>query len=205
LKKKQRKNLERPLTNEEEQLISKIADEHCGKTFGYFDRDDIWSEIWIICLNAIGEFNSDKGPLENFLRVTVKNRLTNEFKRVTKTIKSPCPKCPYYDPGKSPSDCKKFGDDRHLCDKWVFYQATVQRRNGLMTNAEDKDNRETPRSLVSEIENKEIIEMIKAAMDSDMLGDFINAAAGNTLPANRMKRMKLFIEEFLDKNNLNIN
>src|SRR5687767_13562075 len=97
------------------EIIDRIAEEHSGprKTFGYLNEDDLKNEIWAICLEKLKDFNEERGELEHFLRVLVKNRLVNRFKDITKSVRSPCPRCVYYDPDNSPSDCGKFGDDRH--------------------------------------------------------------------------------------------
>ena len=58
-------------------IIERISNEHCFKTFGYLKEEDLRNEIWIICLEKLSDFNYDRGELEHFLRVSVKNRLIN--------------------------------------------------------------------------------------------------------------------------------
>ena len=87
-------------------LISRIASEHSRKPFGYLTQQDMVSEIWAICLTAIKEFDISRGkPLEHFLRASVKNRLINRFKELTRSVRTPCLRCPYYKPEKAPNDC----------------------------------------------------------------------------------------------------
>src|SRR4051812_47077266 len=93
-------------------IIDRISREHSHKPFGYFAEDDLRNEIWVMCLNKLADFNTDRGQLEHFLRVSVKNALINKYKGVTKSIVCPCTRCPFFKPdalGENFKTCKKFG------------------------------------------------------------------------------------------------
>lgn len=98
-------------------IINRISHEHSHKTFGYLDENDLKNEIWIICLEKLKDFDPSRGYLEHFLRTSVKNRLVNRFKDITKSVRSPCPRCPFYR-HKEEVDCVKFTDNKHQCNKW---------------------------------------------------------------------------------------
>lgn len=62
---------------EKTQIIMKIAAEMAGRhTFPNYDRDDIEQEAFIIGLEALSRYDEAR-PLENFLRVHMRNRLSN--------------------------------------------------------------------------------------------------------------------------------
>ena len=67
----------------EEQVVettNKVINRYAHKfRFGYYDADDIKQEAFIIAMEALDRYDNDR-PLENFLAVHVKNRLSN-FKR----------------------------------------------------------------------------------------------------------------------------
>lgn len=61
-----------------------IIDKVCSSvsnnfSFGHFDSDDIYQESFIICAEIIDKYDGTR-PLENFLNVSLRNRLRN-FKR----------------------------------------------------------------------------------------------------------------------------
>ena len=60
--------------------INKVVNRYAHRfRFGYYDADDIKQEAFIIAMEALDRYDNDR-PLENFLAVHVKNRLSN-FKR----------------------------------------------------------------------------------------------------------------------------
>ena len=60
--------------------INKVVSRYANRfRFGYYDADDIKQEAFIIAMEALDRYDNDR-PLENFLAVHVKNRLSN-FKR----------------------------------------------------------------------------------------------------------------------------
>lgn len=66
------------LLNEARPIIEAIAErKRRTGAFAYFQGDDIAQEVWLICLRAVGEYDSTKGKLENYLARCVENRLKN--------------------------------------------------------------------------------------------------------------------------------
>jgi len=45
--------------------------------FAYYERDDVYQEVWGMCLEALGRYDISVGPIENFLVRHVSNRLKN--------------------------------------------------------------------------------------------------------------------------------
>jgi hypothetical protein len=181
-------------------IISKIADEHSHKTFGYLSKEDLVNEIWIICLERLKFFKKSKGKLEHFLRVSVKNRLINKFKKITKTVRSPCPRCKYYDKSCA-SNCAKFGDERQLCNKWTNYQLSINSRNSLLNPTEQKDNRSIGSNSLSFAITNEIRELVKDKIDKVFLPDFNILMDGGKISKNKLKKLKIEINKIIDDNN----
>lgn len=180
-------------------VIEQISLEHSHNTFGYLTQDDLKNEIWVICLDALEHYNKDRGPVENFLRASVKKRLINKFKNITKSVKSPCLRCPFYDPGNSPSDCSKFGHDRHLCKKWKNYQMSVESRNSLLNAMEQKFDRLTCDNASNIAMLNEVKVLIYQHIDQSMLHDFNQLLNNGTLPSRKLNRLKDAIKEIVDQ------
>lgn len=200
------------VTKETEEIINRIADSSSNNTFGYLDKGDLKGEIWVICLNALKDFKSDDGKnkLEHFLRVTVKNRLVNKFKDITKTVNSPCPKCPYYDPGQSVNDCGLFGELREDCDKWTAYQSTIKSRNALLNPTIEGVERKYLDNPINKLILDETKEKILEKLPNEFLTDFNTLLSGGALHKARQKKLqgaifKCFEKEDLERIMENIN
>src|SRR3990167_7640042 len=160
-------------------VIAKIAEEHCHRTFAYLDKDDLYQEIWTICLDKLDTFKIDTcknllldKQLEHYFRCIVSNRLVNKFKKVTKSVRNPCIKCPNYKP-KSKNQC---GADRGVesCIKKVrVYNLSVESRNSLlscldhMSSDNDYININT-RNVLGDIITKETIDDLYVRLDPEL-------------------------------------
>ena len=59
-------------------IIHKIAKSRKQKhKFSYFSSEDIYQEIYLLCLDALSRYKSENGELENYLNAHVTNRLKN--------------------------------------------------------------------------------------------------------------------------------
>lgn len=58
-------------------IIKKIAKQRSHYVFAYYTPEDIFQEIFIMCIEALPRYNSSKGSLENFLSSHVARRLKN--------------------------------------------------------------------------------------------------------------------------------
>ena len=58
--------------------INKIAKSRKQKhKFAYFSPEDIYQEIWILCLDALSRYKPECGEIEHYLNSHVTNRLKN--------------------------------------------------------------------------------------------------------------------------------
>ncbi len=59
-------------------IIDKLAKSRSSRgSFAYYQRDDIYQEIWCMCLEAMGRYDNTIGPIENYLVRHVTNRMKN--------------------------------------------------------------------------------------------------------------------------------
>lgn len=139
----------------------------------------------------LSEFDTTKNhQLEHFLRVTVKTRLINKFKDITKSVRSPCPRCVYYAPGQAPGDCKKFFEEKHNCKKWNNYTTSVHSRNCLLNPVEmvkEPVHKNTPEV---QLMAAEISEILRRELTGQLLVDFEEFMRGGPLPKNRLKALQ---------------
>lgn len=59
-------------------IIERLAKSRSVRgAFAYYEKDDIYQEIWCMCLEALNKYDSKIGPIENYLVVHVTNRIKN--------------------------------------------------------------------------------------------------------------------------------
>lgn len=59
-------------------IIERLAKSRSARgAFAYYENDDIYQEIWCMCLGALNKYDPKIGPIENYLVVHVTNRIKN--------------------------------------------------------------------------------------------------------------------------------
>lgn len=181
-------------------IIEKIANEHSrvdkNRPFGYLTKDDLKNEIWVICLEKLNDFDYSRGNLENFLRVTVHNRLVNKFKLITRSILKPCLKCPFNNPAKE-IHCEKFGEEKNLCDKWNKYITTTNSRNSLLNSQEEQIQQGHNESSIDKMSGEEIKQYILSKLPENYIRDFNEFSSNGKLSKKKIRKLKLEIQKIL--------
>lgn len=66
------------LINQATPIIEKIAKSRKTKDyFAYYTPEDIYQEVWLLCLEALPRYEKKLGELEHFLNKHISNRLKN--------------------------------------------------------------------------------------------------------------------------------
>lgn len=170
-------------------LIEKIAKEHCNKTFGYLDKNDLKNEIWVICLEKLHEYDPSRGVLEHFLRRAVKTRLINRYKDVTKPVRSPCTRCKFFNPLED-NFCGKFGKEYNNCRKYNNHRLSVESRNSLINSVEEYSETMTPYTTLDLISNKEMQASILEHLDESLHSDFRQMVTGGKISKRAQDRLR---------------
>lgn len=181
-------------------IIERISQEHCNKIFGYLDKNDLKNEIWQICLEKMSDFTPDRGELEHFLRVSVKNRLINRFKDIAKSVRSPCPRCIHYRPYNDIT-CAKFGEEKSNCSKWHNYQLSIKSRNSLLNVSEKQKDITTSENTLNKLAGEELKSIIEKELKPQFLYDFQQLISNGKLSKQKLKKLKKEILRILDKKN----
>ncbi len=163
-------------------ILDRIADRFAVKfRFGYHDVDDIKQQARLFALEALARYTENKGPLENFLSVHVRNRLIN-FKRDNyHRFQAPCLQCPFYDPErkKSINQCAEF-EDKMECDKWRQWILRNNSKRSIMAPATSENidylfsyESLEHSSVVDIVANKELLEYIDERLPVDLRNDYL--------------------------------
>lgn len=168
------------LTEEELNTILKVCKRIAKKyVFGSYTVEDIEQEAFIIACAALPAYNKDKGPLENFIQVHLKNRLFNfkrdNFFRPPQTICSLC-----------------GSNDPYACDKCSErYRKAISRRS-LLEAAEPKDEVSEYTHTIDNLEKmeyQELIDKINTNLPIEMRVDYLRLLDGAHI--NKQRRLEI--------------
>lgn len=66
------------ILNEANPIIERLAKARSAHgSFAYYETNDVYQEIWCMCLEALDRYNPKIGPIENYLTIHVTNRVKN--------------------------------------------------------------------------------------------------------------------------------
>lgn len=111
-----------------EKIIARSVHKHI---FGHFEHDDIAQEMRLVALEAYKGYHKDRGPLENYLARSIRNRIAVNLKRDNGFIvQTPCisHKCYFYD--KKNRDCRW---DKTKCLDWAEYEKVYESKCAINT------------------------------------------------------------------------
>ncbi len=165
--------------------LTRIADSVAHEfAFGSYTPDDIRQEAVAEGLEALPRYDPDR-PLENFLRVHIRNRLLNLIRKEFKRSDPPCRAC------HKGHRCQYAG--KGVCDK---YQAWAARNNAKATLARGAGEAGAAETAVSDgiaatAEFSELTARIDAQLPTALRADYLRILAGNHIP----KARRLKVEE----------
>lgn len=212
-KEKKTKDL-KGLTEEEvlkviEEIVYRLASKF---RFGFLDIDDLKQEARMIAWEGIDRWDG-KRSLKNFLWSHVHNRLFNFKRDKYQRIDKPCLKCPINQFDKKTKKCLKYSED-YLDDckfyyKWILRNLT--KRNLMDTVDFDAiDDRNEHRmwinnsDIVMELENSEIMEIIRSKIPFNYLDTYIKYINGVKLNSITKANIKQMIINILEQEGISL-
>lgn len=139
-------------------------------TFPNYDAEDIQQEAFIIGMEAMNRYD-EKRPLENFLSVHIKNRLSN-FKRDH-----------YYRPDDGKAEEIQRGK------KKLLDAAPVDDIRNLLVNFESSDS----------LEERELLEYIDAHLPVNMRGDYLRFLNDQALTKTKKNKLLGVLKEIMER------
>lgn len=160
--------------------IDKIAKTRSLRgAFAYYDKDDIYQEVWSMCLDAMTRYDSQYGPIENYLNRHVSNRYKN-LKRDR-----------YFHPGYDPvtSGYAKVQMDLVNALPLDMIDTEDMNQHVLMSNIQP-----TPTDYMI---CAETIRYIEDRLPDDIRDSFYKLVNGGSLRKNSMEELRSIIAEIL--------
>ncbi len=172
---------------------------HLGHTpFGTHDMADLQQQAYLFACQAVHHWDGQR-PLENFLRVHIRNRLINFKRDELMLIQSPCLKCPMYDPLYKISDnqCGAFANKEHCS----LYARWINRANSKQNvlNPIDIEGVEVPEQKEPDIDIKDLEAMIDMELPITLRADYLKMRADIKIPEARQQKVKAAVLEIIQK------
>jgi len=173
-------------------IIEKISKRFSKKfRFGYHDTEDIEQQAALYALEGIKAYLPEKGDLENFLCVHVRNRLMN-FKRDNYfRLDAPCTGCPF-----NKNDVCTAFEDKMDCELFAAWLRKREVRKNLMNPAESYY--ESGSHAPNEIDRRETLSKINSRLDPLLRADFLRILDGVAVPKHRKNKVRQAVQEILD-------
>lgn len=175
-----------PLTKTEiYEIITKVATNHENKYFGFYTKEDINHECWLIALNKLPEFevskrkNQDiKGALENWLNTILSRRLANFFR----------------DKFVVPTQIKKKESHPSVYNqkKSLFFPSPLEESSSIINYDYLSNNNDFLKALVINLDPYQV-----DILDAILSGETVNLYYKNKL----FNAVKLFAKEYHGKTN----
>lgn len=180
-------------------VISRLANKY---RFGYHSVEDLKQEAFIMAAEGLEKYDG-KRPLENFLYIHVKNRLSN-FKRDNyERLDKPCLKCPLNAYIKCEDKCTAYNEKEEcqLYAKWVIRN---QSKKNIMQPVDIGDSQVLSPSTVSEVEEEvegtELSKLIDKHLSVEYRSDYLKMKAGHKIPKKRREIVQQAVLNILEEN-----
>lgn len=153
-------------------IISKVARRFANRyRFASYEYEDIFQEAFILGMEALPKYDADR-PLENFLAVTIPNRLKN-FKR--KILGRP----------------EDTNNNRELIISPLSMDVVQDEEESNMWDKID---------FLDDLQVDDIFRIIDINLPVDYRADFLRMKQGISIPKPRREKIELLIVEILSEN-----
>ena len=167
------------------ETINKVVNRYAHKfKFGFYEADDIRQEAFIIAMEALDRYDENR-PLENFLAVHVKNRLSN-FKR-DKFFR------------KNPDLQNEKSEQRNNVKKFLMEPLNIE-----LIRDEHEDNMKQMDSFIDRVDTAELFNLIDEYLDISFRADYLRILHGVYVPKPRREQIYKEIYTIFEEHRENI-
>lgn len=162
------------------ETINKVVNRYAHKfKFGYYEADDIRQEAFIIAMEALDRYDEER-PLENFLSVHVKNRLSN-FKR-DKFFRY------------NGDNANERAERRNQTKKFLMEPINIEH-----VRDEHEKNMKSTDSFVSEVDMAELFTLIDLHLNISLRSDYLRLMHGVYVSKPRREQIYTAITDIFDQ------
>jgi len=191
-------------------IVNSISKKLCDKfKFGYFDREDIKQECFILAMDALSRYDSDR-PLINFLWSHIHNRLCNLKRDKYFRLEKPCFKCPLNAYVAKDDLCTAY-DNKEDCSFYAVWLEKNTSKQNIMNpigmscmNDENEQRMKNNDSVFSNVANDEILNIVDNNISISMRKYWLQQRAGIRIPKKHYDLLIEEIHQILKDNNIDV-
>ena len=187
------------------EIFEKIAGRLAYKfRFGYYSVEDMKQEAMLEAWKGLEKYRPDKGPLENFLWTHVRNRLFNKKRNELARPDKPCTDCPLGCYIRERDECTEYSDlmECEFYNNWVTLNSSkrnIMEPIGISeVNDENESGIRQGTSVLDDLANREIIELIDDQLEVDLRKEWLLLQAGERIPKQRRILLMTRIDEIIN-------
>ena len=192
------------------EIVDNIASKLCDRfKFGYYDRDDIKQECYILAMDAIQRYDTSR-PLPNFLWSHIYKRLCTLKRDKYFRLEKPCDKCPLDAYVKNTDMCTAF-EHKTDCKPYARWYDNNSNKQNIMNpigisyvNDEQEQNMRDNHQVVSNVSNNEIFEIIERAISLSMRKYWLQQKAGIKISKKNYDLLMDEINVILEEHNIDV-
>lgn len=174
------------INQEQLEVISSVCKSLCQRfAFGEYDSDDIFQESFIICVEDIMPKYDGESPLENFLRISLPNRLLNFRRKNYPMYQFRCSECDNED-----------SENCYICLRNRVNHLAKKNLHSPINLEEAKDNA-LFYEVESEWENNEMFNLIDINLPTELREDYLKMLSNVYVSKNRREEVVEKIREIL--------
>lgn len=161
--------------------------------FASYTHEDIRQEAIVIGLEALPEFDPAR-PLENYLRVCVRNRLLNLIRKESRRSDAPCKAC------HRGYGCKEAGDS--VCQRYADWSALNNAKATLAKGAGEIGSAEPPvqDTIEDHASFDELTTRINNELPPALRADYLRMLAHQPIPKARRLKVEEAVTQILRSN-----
>lgn len=160
-------------------------------TFGFYDREDIEQECFILALEALAKYDPSLGSLENFLYTHLNNRMKNFLRKNYYRKSFSCVHCGGQDP-----DCESCERRRW---RFVVKKHLMEPIDIDNVNCNNEANAYEVQNLHEKLELDEIFSIINQHLEIHLRADYLRMLEGLHVPKPKREVIENRIIEILEE------
>ena len=180
------------MTPQQMKTIQKVAKAISRRyTFGFYDREDIEQECFIIGMEVLDKYDEESGSLENFLYTCLNNSMKNFLRKN------------YY---RKTFTCRYCGGEDPHCDSCQRRRWKFMVKKHLMepididnVNCNNEANAYQTQNLHEQLELEEIFTIINKHLEIHLRADYLRILEGLHIPKHKREFIENRIIEILEE------
>jgi len=180
------------VNNEDVAIVRKVARAVASRyTLGFYDREDIEQECFIMAMEALDRYDEELGSLENFLYTHLNNRMKNFLRKHYYRKSFSCVHCGGNDPACESCERRRW---RFAVKKRLMEPIDIDN-----INCDNEKNAYEQQNFLEKLELDEIFTIINQHLEVPLRTDYLKMLEGLHVPKPKREAIENRIIDILEE------